>query len=139
MNYKIIGKYIKDLNFDIPNSKTFFLLSKDISNYKINIDIKSSQSKQNIIEVLISLSLIPVKDNFEKIATKIVYASIIELEKDKLTKEELEKIILIEVPSRIYPELRKIFIFLFENSGFKDVKINESVDFEKLYKMKKFQ
>ena len=139
MNYKIIGKYIKDLNFDIPNSKTFFLLSKDISNYKINIDIKSSQSKQNIIEVLISLSLIPVKDDFEKIATKIVYASIIELEKDKLTKEELEKIILIEVPSRIYPELRKIFIFLFENSGFKDVKINESVDFEKLYKMKKFQ
>ena len=139
MNYKIIGKYIKDLNFDIPNSKTFFLLSKNISNYKINIDIKSSQSKQNIIEVLISLSLIPVKDDFEKIATKIVYASIIELEKDKLTKEELERIILIEVPSRIYPELRKIFIFLFENSGFKDVKINESVDFEKLYKMKKFQ
>ena len=139
MNYKIIGKYIKDLNFDIPNSKTFFLLSKDISNYKINIDIKSSQSQQNIIEVLISLSLIPVKDDFEKIATKIVYASIIQLEKDKLTKEELERIILIEVPSRIYPELRKIFIFLFENSGFKDVKINESVDFEKLYKMKKFQ
>ena len=139
MNYKIIGKYIKDLDFDIPNSKTFFLLSKDISNYKINIDIKSSQSKQNIIEVLISLSLIPVKDDFEKIATKIVYASIIELEKDKLTKEELEKIILIEVPSKIYPELRKIFIFLFENSGFKDVKINETVDFEKLYKMKKFQ
>ena len=139
MNFKIIGKYIKELNFNIPNPKTFFLLSKDISNYKINIDIKSSQSKQNIIEVLISLSLIPVKDDFEKIATKIVYASIIQLEKDKLTKEELERIILIEVPSRIYPELRKIFIFLFENSGFKDVKINESVDFEKLYKMKKFQ
>ncbi|MDC2986632.1 protein-export chaperone SecB [Candidatus Pelagibacter bacterium] len=139
MNYKIIGKYIKELNFDIPNSKTFFLLSKDISNYKINIDIKSSQSKQNIIEVLTSLSLVPVKDDFEKIDTKIVYASIIELEKDKLTKEKIEKIILVEVPSRIYPELRKIFIFLFENSGFKDVKINETVNFEKLYRMKKFQ
>ena len=81
----------------------------------------------------------PVKDDFEKIDTKIVYASIIELEKDKLTKEKIEKIILVEVPSRIYPELRKIFVFLFENSGFKDVKINETVDFEKLYKMKKFQ
>ena len=49
MNYKIIGKYIKDLYFCIPNSKTFFLLSKDISNYKINIYIKSNQIKQNII------------------------------------------------------------------------------------------
>ena len=51
MNYKIIGKYIKDLNFNIPNPKTFFTLSKDISSYKINIDIKSNQIKDNIIEV----------------------------------------------------------------------------------------
>ena len=51
----------------------------------------------------------------------------------------MEKIILIEVPSKIYPELRKIFVFLFENSGFKDVKISETVDFEKLYKMRKVQ
>ena len=29
MNYKIIGKYIKSLNFNIPNPKTFFLLSKE--------------------------------------------------------------------------------------------------------------
>ena len=51
----------------------------------------------------------------------------------------MEKIILIEVPSKIYPELRKIFIFLFENSGFKDVKISETVDFKNLYKMRKVQ
>ena len=139
MNYKIIGKYIKDLNFNIPNPKTFFLLSKNISNYKINIDIKSAQVKQNIIEVLTSLSLTPVKDDFEKINTKIIYSTIVELEDEKIQKDEMEKIILINVPSEIYSELRQIFVFLFENSGFKDVKINETVDFEKLYKMRKIQ
>ena len=51
----------------------------------------------------------------------------------------MEKLILIEVPNKIYPELRKIFVFLFENSGFKDIKISEKVDFEKLYKMRKVQ
>ena len=35
MSYKIIGKYIKDLNFKIPNPKIFSLLSKNISDYKI--------------------------------------------------------------------------------------------------------
>ena len=139
MNYKIIGKYIKELNFNIPNPKVFFLLSKNIANYKINIDIKSSQTKQNIIEVLTSLRLSPTKDDFEKINTNIIFSTIVELEDNKLSKEEMEKIILIEVPSKIYPELRKIFVFLFENSGFKDVKISEAVDFEKLYKMKKVQ
>ena len=86
MNYKIIGKYIKDLNFDIPNPKTFFLLSENISNYKINIDIKSSQTKQNIIEVLTTLSLSPTKDDFEKINTKIIYSTIVELGKDNFYK-----------------------------------------------------
>ena len=139
MNYKIIGKYIKYLNFNIPNPKTFFLLSKDIVNYKINIEIKSNQVKQNIIEVLTSLNLSPVKNNFDKIDTKIVYATIVELSNNKLEKKEMEKIVLIDVPSKIYHELRNIFVYLFENSGFKDVKISENVDFEKLYQMRKIQ
>ena len=139
MTHKIIGKYIKELKFNIPNPKTFFLLSKNIANYKINIDIKSVQVKQNIIEVLTSLKLTPVKDDFEKIDTKIIFSSIVEFSNEKLTKEEMEKTILINIPSKIYPELRQIFIFLFENSGFKDIKINETVDFEKLYKMRKVQ
>ena len=51
----------------------------------------------------------------------------------------MEKIILIDIPTKIYPELRKIFVFLFESSGYKDIKINKTVDFQKLYKMKKVQ
>ena len=139
MSYKIIGKYIKDLKFNIPNPKAFFLLSKNISNYKINIDIKSAQVKQNIIEVLTSLSLNPTKDGFDTIDTKIIFSTIIELNKENIKKEEMEKIILIEVPTKIYSELRKIFVFMFENSGFKDVQISETVDFEQLYKMRKVQ
>ena len=139
MNYKIIGKYIKDLNFNIPNSKTFFLLSKEIGNYKINVDIKSNQVKQNIIEVFTSLNLSPVKNDFDTINTKIVLATIIELSNSKIEKKDMEKIVLIDVPSKIYSELRKIFINLFESSGFKDIKISESVDFEKLYNMRKVQ
>ena len=139
MSYKIVGKYIKELNFNIPNLKTFFLLSKNITNYKINIDIKSSQAKENIIEVFTSLSLSPTKSDFETINTEIIFSTIVEFSNNQLSKEKMEKIILIEVPNKIYPELRKIFVFLFENSGFKDVKINETVDFEKLYKMRKVQ
>jgi len=139
MSYKIIGKYIKNLDFSIPNPKTFFLLSKDISNYKINIDIKSNQVKEKIIEVQTTLSLSPIKDNFEKINTKIVYSTIIEIKDGITDKKEIEKIVLINVPSEIYPELRGIFVFIFENSGFKEIKISKTVDFEKLYNLRKFQ
>ena len=139
MTHKIIGKYIKELKFNIPNPKTFFLLAKDIANYKINIDIKSIQVKQNIIEVLTSLKLSPVKNDLEKIDTKIIYSTIVEFSNENIAKEKMEKTILVDIPSKIYPELRRVFVFLFENSGFKDIKINEVVDFEKLYKMRKIQ
>ena len=139
MNYKIIGKYIKDLDFKIPNSKIFSLLSKNISNYKINIDIKSNQLKDKIIEVETTLNLKQSKDEIEKITTKITYSTIVELENVLVDKKEIEKIILIDVPTAIYPELRKIFLLVFESSGFKDIKISNTVDFQKLYSLKKNQ
>ena len=139
MSYKIIGKYIKDLNFNIPNPKTFFLLTKNIANYKINVEIKSDQVKQNIIEVSTSLGLKPIKDNFEIINAKIIFSTLVELNDNNIKKKEIEKIILIDVPSKIYPELRQIFVFLFESSGFRDIKINETIDFEKLYTQRKIQ
>ena len=138
MNYKIIGKYIKDLRFRIPNPKTFFLLSKNISNYKINVDIKSEQIKENIIEVLTAINLTPTINYNDQIETKIVYSAIIELN-DKIEKQQLEKIVLIEVPTEIYSELRRVFVSLFENSGFKNIKINEKVDFKQLYDSRNIQ
>ena len=139
MSYKIIGKYIKELNFNIPNTKAFFLIAENISNYKVNIDIKSNQIKENIIEVLTTLSLSSVKDKIDKINTNIVFASVVEFKNNNIEKKEIEKIILVKVPSEIYGELRKIFVSLFESSGFKDIKINENVDFQKLYEMRKIQ
>ena len=139
MSHKIIGKYIKCLDFKIPNPKTFFLLTKDITNYRINIDIKSNRVKENIIEVVTSLILNPTKENFEKIEARIEFATLIELPFNKLEKKVVEEIILIKVPTEVYSELRRIFINLFESSGFKDVKVNEKVDFQKLYNMRKVQ
>ena len=139
ISYKIVGKYIKDLIFSIPNTKTFFLLSKNIENYKVNIDIRSKQIDKKIIEIQTSMSLTPVKEDFDKINTKIIFATIIEISYDEIEKKDIEKIILIDVPNEIYGELRKIFVSLFENSGFKNIKINESVDFQKLYNLRKIQ
>ena len=139
MSYKIIGKYIKHLDFKIPSSKAFSLLAKDISNYKINIDIKSNQLKENIVEVETTLKLLPIKEGLEVINTEITYASIVEIENKQIDKNKIEKIVLIDVPFEIYPDLRKIFVFMFENSGFKNIQINKNVDFQKLYNLRKIQ
>jgi preprotein translocase subunit SecB len=139
MNYKIIAKYIKDLKFEIPNPRVFFLLEKNISNYKINIDIKSNQFKDQIIEVETTLSLNPNTDDFDKINTKIVFSTIIEVEGELNNKEALKEIILVKVPNEIYPEIRTLFVMLFERSGFNKIKVEESINFKELYLKRSIQ
>jgi preprotein translocase subunit SecB len=139
MNYKIVGKYIKDLKFEIPNPKTFFLLEKRISNYKINIDIKSHNFKDKIVEVVITLSLNPIKNDGEKIITKISFATIVEINDVLEDKTLLEEIILIKIPSEVYPEIRLLFILLFEKSGFNKIKIEEKINFKELHQKRTIQ
>ena len=71
--------------------------------------------------------------NLDKINALATYSTMVELDKNLTDKKKLEEIILIEIPNKIYPELRKVFIFIFENSGFKEIKIDKEVDFKKLY------
>ena len=125
MNYKIIGKYIKNLNFDISKPDKFFSLTKDISLYKFKIDIKSNSYKDNIIEIQTTLSLEPKDESLDKINALVTYSTLVELDKNFTDKKKLEEIILIEIPNEIYPELRKVFIFVFENSGFREIKIDQ--------------
>ena len=139
MSYKIVAKYIKDINFQIADTRTFFLLSKNISNYNLNIDIKSNQVKEKIIEVGIILSLIPLKEDVEKIDIKISHSTVVELDSKNLEKKELEKIILVQIPTIVYPEIKETLILLFSKSGFKDLKFEKSVNFEELYKKRKIQ
>lgn len=139
MNYKIVAKYIKDLKFEIPNTKTFLLLEKDISNYKIKIDIKSNQFKEKIIEVETTLTLATTKENPDKINTKIIYSTLIEIDGDLTKKKLLEEIILIKVPTEIYPEIRNLFILLFKKSGFDKIKIEENIDFKSLHQKRSVQ
>ena len=111
----------------------------NISNYKLSISIKSNQIKEKIIEVETTLSLNPTKNDFEKINVKIIHASVVELQGEISNKKELEKIILINVPEEIYSEIRQTFVFLFEKSGYKEIKIDKEVDFKKLYSQKTIQ
>tara|TARA_B100001057_G_scaffold275794_1_gene276071 strand:+ start:193 stop:621 length:429 start_codon:yes stop_codon:yes gene_type:complete len=133
MSYKIIAKYIKNLTFDLTKPDKFFSLTKDISSYKFKIDIKSSRFKDNILEVQTTLALVPKDSKLDPINAIVTYSTLVELNKDLTDKKKLEEIILVEIPNEVYPELRKVFIFIFESSGFREIKIEEKVDFKKLY------
>ena len=137
MSYKIISKFIKDISFEIPDVQAFVMLEKEISKYSLNFDIKSKTYKDNIIEVSTILKITPPEDVKHKVLTEITGTALVSIEKDFEDKVELEKIVLVKIPTEIYPTLYETFVYLFEKAGIKNMQIAKKVDFEKLYNEKK--
>jgi len=137
MKYSINSKFIKDLSFEIPTAETFLMLEKEIQKYNLTFDINSKQLKKNIIEVNTILKMTAKEKVDRKINVEINLTALVTIEGDVQDKKSLEKIILIKVPTDIYPELYDTFIFLFSRSGIKNINIDKNIDFEKLYNQKK--
>ena len=137
MSYKIISKFIKDISFEIPDAQTFVMIEKEIVNYNIKFDISSKPLKENIIEVNTILRLSPNQDVKHKMLTEINLATLISIEKNFEDKKELEKIILVKIPTEVYPTLYETFIYLFKQAGIKDINIEKKINFEKMYNEKK--
>jgi preprotein translocase subunit SecB len=135
-NFKIVSSFIKDMSSETPDVQTFLFVSEKIASYRLNIDINSKALKNGIIEVNIILKFSDAPEVSKKSYFEIVYTSIVKVNEKISDKTEMEKIILCDVPNKVYPNLEKIFINLLIDSGYPGVKFDKKVDFTKLYKQK---
>ena len=131
--YKILGKYIKDMSSETPDIETYIFVRDYISKYQLNIDINSKALKNKMIEINTILKFEDKQDNKKKSYFEINFSTIIKLEEEIKDKKDLEKIILCDVQTEIYPELEKSLLNLLHDSGYPNVKFEKKVDFEQLY------
>ena len=132
-NFKILAKYIKDISSETPDIETFLFVKENISKYQLNIDITSGALKNKLIEVNTTLKFEDKESNEKKSYYEIIYSCVIKVNDDIKEKKELEKIILCDVPTIIYPDLERSFLNLIHDSGHPDIKLEKKVDFQKLY------
>tara|TARA_B100001094_G_C17401697_1_gene425974 strand:+ start:56 stop:478 length:423 start_codon:yes stop_codon:yes gene_type:complete len=135
-NFKIVGSFIKDLSSETPDTPTFIFVRDRISKYSLNIDINSKAIKDGIIEVNTILKFTDQPEILKKSHFEIVYTSIVKIDEKVSDKKEMEKIILCDVPNKIYPDLEKIFLNLLTDSGFPGIKLEKKVNFTELYKQR---
>ena len=123
--YKILVKFIKDMSSETPDLDTYLFVKDNISKYQLNIDINSKAIKSKLIEVNTTLKFEDKNPNKKKSYFEIVYTSIVKIEDHVNDKKDLEKIILCDVPSKIYPDLEKSFLNLIHNSGHPNIKLEK--------------
>jgi preprotein translocase subunit SecB len=121
------------MSSETPDIETYIFVKDYISKYQLNIDINSKALKNKMIEVNTILKFEDKQDNKKKSYFEINYSTIVKIEEEIKEKKDLEKIILCDVQTEIYPELEKSLLNLLHNSGYPDVKFEKKVDFEQLY------
>ena len=134
--YKIVLNYIKDLSVEIPSPEALITSRNNIGKYEIKVNVTSKPLRLKMIEVVTKLTYADPTKNKHKAFFEIEYATIIDILDSTLKKNDLEKIILCDLQTEIYPELEKKFLNILKNSGFPNLKFGQKIDFEKLYKQK---
>ncbi len=135
-NYKIIGSFIKDMSSETPDVSTHIFVKEKIPKYQLNIDITSKAIKNGIVEVNTILKFIDKPEVLKKSHFEITYTSIVKVDEKISDKKGMEKIILCDVPNKIYPDLERIFLNLLTDSGYPGIKFDKKVDFTELYKQR---
>ncbi|MAJ23255.1 MAG: hypothetical protein CBC24_05300 [Candidatus Pelagibacter sp. TMED64] len=136
MEYKIVTKFLKDISFEVPNAETLLLFENDIHKYNLKIDIKSKVIKNKLIQVDTILKFLDETASERKAQVEVTVAAVANIDGDLTDKEKLERTLLVSIPTEIYPYLFEVFSFLIEKSGLPKLKVEKTVDFEKLYQQR---
>ncbi len=134
--FKILAQFIKDASSETPDIETYLFVKEKISKYQLNIDITSKALKNKLVEINTTLKFEDKEPSEKKSHFEIIYTSIVKINDEVKDKKDLEKIILCDVPTKIYPDLETSFLNLMHNSGHPNIKLEKKIDFDKLYKEK---
>tara|TARA_Y200000002_G_scaffold375811_1_gene378722 strand:+ start:972 stop:1394 length:423 start_codon:yes stop_codon:yes gene_type:complete len=131
--FKILAKFIKDVSSETADIETYLFVKENISKYQLNIDISSKPLKNKLIEIDTTLKFEDKEASEKKSYYEIIYTTIIKVDDEVKDKKDLEKIVLCDVPTKIYPDLETSFLNLVHSSGHPGIKLEKKVDFNKLY------
>ena len=131
--FEILGNYIKDLSSETPDIETFLYVRDRISKYQLDIDIKSKAIKNKMIEINTKFKFEEKEKAKKKSYFEIIYSTIVKINEQVKDKKELEKIILCDVQTEIYPKLEEALLNVLKVSGYPNIKFEKKVNFEELY------
>ena len=130
--FNILTEFIKDMSCETKNAQTYLHVKDVIKNYHLDFAINAKPMKNKLIEVDTILNFKDPNSSEKQSYFEIIYTSIVKID-DDVKDLDLKKILLCEVPKKIYPKLEKSFIDMLHNAGYEEVQSNKKIDFDELF------
>ena len=132
--FELITEFLKNISFESPNVPAlFFQKENEQARVNINIDIqvKGADNDLYMVDLWVSLNSSLNADNGIIFAVVCVYSSLVHVEEYE-NEEVLKRILMIDVPTMIFPSAKTLIEQIIMTSGFPPFKM-QSVDFNALY------
>jgi len=134
--YKILTRFVKDMSVETNNAETYIFVKENIDKYNLTLNIKSNPLKNGMIGVDTTFKFEDKNINEFRSNFEVTFSAVVKLNNKTNNKEELEKILLVEVQNENYPYMEKVFLNMIHDAGFDNFKIEKKINFEELYKNK---
>jgi preprotein translocase subunit SecB len=122
--------YIKDLSFEYPNP---MLSGDDDTKISVSTNVSNQKIGDNAYEALLELNVeAKGKDDAPIFILEVVYGSIISIENQSLSENNIEEIVMINAPQYMFPYVRSIISQTLQNGGLPPFYLNH-MDFRELY------
>jgi len=135
--FNLISQFLKDFSFESPNvPDLFFNQSSDKAKIDLNVDLQVKGADNNIYMVDLVAKLHSKLEAGDKSIFMIdcTYTGLVQVEKTE-SEAELQKILLIDVPTLLFPSVRALVTRITAESGFPPFAM-QPIDFQKLYESK---
>jgi preprotein translocase subunit SecB len=134
------GQYIKELHLDNTNSPSSFVPQKESPKIEIAVNFNHRNVQENVYEVVLAVKARAKptgEDRVDLYEVKLSYAGLVTIE--NITDEaQKETILMIHVPTLLFPYARSIISEVTKDSGFQPLML-EPLDFARLHEQRKAQ
>lgn len=132
---QINAQYVKDLSFEAPALPFVLTEMKTAPKITVDIDVKVNKtSSENLytVDLITSIKAVKAEENKTLFICELTYGGLVTL---NMPKEQIEPVLLIEIPHLLFPYVRSIIANITRESGLPPLQINP-IDFASLYREK---
>lgn len=132
---QINAQYVKDLSFEAPSMPFILTQMKSAPKISVDIDVKVNKTQSQglyTVDLVSSIKAEKADDAKTVFICELTYGALVTL---NLPAEQIEPVLLVEVPHLLFPYMRSIIANVTRESGLPPLQINP-IDFAYLYREK---
>ena len=132
---QVNAQYVKDLSFEAPNMPQILLEMRSAPSINVDIDVQVNKAgNDNTFTVELRTKATAETSDTKKsfFVCDLTYGALVSL---NVPKEHFEPVLLVEIPTLIFPYARALVANITREAGFPPLQINP-VDFGALYQNK---